>query len=139
MYRVRFHLAAGPHCRHWQVRGPGRSVAYYDPAKVSLVLRGCRLVVRPGAAARVHAAGVKDVCGWIEAETVEAGPPLSPAGVVVKFDPIKSVHWYVGEVVADGATLPVVVTSLRRVVTPSEEGYTPPSEGVPPPPGGLRS
>ena len=133
MYRVRFHLAAGPNFRRWQVRGPGRSVVYHDPDSVSLILRECRLVVRPAAAARVHAAGVKDVCGWIAAESVEAVAPFEAAGASVKFDPITSVHWYVGGMVADGLPLPVLVTSHRRVVSPHRWGGSPLAGGGDPP------
>lgn len=120
MYRVRFHLAAGEHYRHWQVRGPSGSVTYHDPAAVSLTLRGCRLVVRPGAAARVHAAGVKDVCGWIECESVTVTPPLLPFGASVRFNPIESVHWYVGFEVADGLSVGELITTGREVIAPPQ-------------------
>lgn len=126
MIRVRFHLGAGEHFRHWQVRQPGSPPAYFDPAQVSLMLLGCRLVVRPGAAARVHAAGVKDVCGWVECDEVVVMPPTVCEGLAARFNPIDDVHWYVDDQVADGLSVPTLVSVGRKLISPK----CPPQDAV---------
>lgn len=69
MYRVRFHLAKGANYMKWQIR-QGKSVMYVDPSKDSLEMVGCKLINKINRAKKVHAAGVKDVSGWIECERV---------------------------------------------------------------------
>ncbi len=67
MYKVRFHLGAGKHFRHWQVRQPG-GVEYFNPAEVQLVLVNCRLRSNLRAAKKVQERQVRGVCGWLECE-----------------------------------------------------------------------
>jgi len=98
MYRVRFHLARGEHYMHWQVRGNDGSVRYYDPNKYSLELCGCRLVNKINEAQRVHNAGVKNVCGWIECDNFyisDASEELHPIDNLerVRYNPIVDPHW----------------------------------------------
>ena len=113
--RLRFHLAPGEHFRHWQVRS-GSSVEYFDPSKCSLTIRGCRLVVQPGTASRVYRSGVKAVCGWVEFESIEVGPPAAP-GRRLLFNPIDDVHWRLDGEVVDGHRFDVLWTSGREVST----------------------
>lgn len=56
MLTIRFHLASGKHFRHWQVKGVGQ-VRYYDPASVSLLMRGCRLHNRRASADKINRGG----------------------------------------------------------------------------------
>jgi hypothetical protein len=94
---VRFHLLKGKNYRKWQVKvvrgGKKVGVYYLDPAEGNLEMRGCRLVNKLNRAKKVHAAGVKDVSGWIECdEVVDASSPtdgLEP----LYYNPIKDVHW----------------------------------------------
>lgn len=115
-FKVRFHLGAGRHHMHWQVRGPS-GVDYYDPDLRSLVLRGCVLKNRRKVAERVHRSKRRDVCGHVLCESVEAVAPLPPAGAIVHFDPKVAPHWTVeGEDgTQDGREFPVLVSSGRRL------------------------
>ena len=67
-YRVRFHLQRGEHYMHWQVRAYDGSVQYLDPNKYCVEMLGCKLINKKNAAKKVHAAGKKDVCGWVECD-----------------------------------------------------------------------
>ena len=42
------------------------TVKYLDPQKYQIEMRGCTLINKKNAAEKVHAAGKKDVCGWVE-------------------------------------------------------------------------
>ena len=49
------------------------SVAHYmyvDPKESNIEMHGCKLINKKNAAKRVHAAGKKDVCGWVECESI---------------------------------------------------------------------
>ncbi len=74
MYKVRFHLGAGEHYKHWQIRtvckGKPDRVEYEDPSKVQLELVNCTLRSKTGVAKKVLASQVRDVCGWVECEHV---------------------------------------------------------------------
>ena len=66
-YKVRFHLGAGSHFKHWQVKTKD-SISYYDPEKNYIVMNNCRLHNNPKVAEKVLKNQVRDVCGWVECE-----------------------------------------------------------------------
>lgn len=101
MNRVRFHLGEGPHKGYWQVRD-GRSVEYHDPNKTSLVLIGCRLVNRSGAAKRIFCGANKTPCAWIECQSIEARPSQAASGEVVRYNPRIEPNWVFRGSNADG-------------------------------------
>lgn len=120
MYRVRFHLGAGLHHRHWQVKGPD-GVEYHDPENSSLILRNCTLRNRRGVAERVMKSQKRDVCGHVLCESVERLEGVQePAGSVVHFDPKVAPYWTVegSEGPQDGLKIPLLVSSGRRLRMP---------------------
>jgi hypothetical protein len=112
--RVRFHLGAGEHCGHWQIR-TGERVEYVDPCEASLELRGCRLVNRPGLAKRIHDGANKTPCAWIECDSVLTRPCETQAGEPVQFNPRVAPHWLYRGRRADGMEFAVLKTSGRNV------------------------
>lgn len=70
MFKVRFHLAKGKNFQKWQVRH-GRTVAYYDPSQVQLVLKGCTLHNQPATAKKICDGQEKTVCAWVACDSVE--------------------------------------------------------------------
>lgn len=120
MFKVRFHLGAGPHFLQWQVRGP-KSVEYHDPLGCSLVLKNCTLKNNRRVAERVLKSQKRDVCGYILCESVErVEGVLPPEGRVVHFDPKLVPYWTVDglEGVQDGLQIPILVSSGRRLRIP---------------------
>jgi hypothetical protein len=95
MYRVRFHLGAGEHFMHWQVRHPDGRVTYHDPNGESLLLYGCRLRNQRKTAEKIKAGANKTVCAWVEADAVSLHPgvPAAVGGVVVEFNPRVAPYW----------------------------------------------
>lgn len=121
MYKVRFHVGAGVHFRHWQVEGP-KGVEYYDPDKTSLVLRGCRLSNRKSVAEKVFSSQRRDVCGYAVCESVDVIKGVLPAeGQVVHFDPKIAPYWTVEGLDGpqDGIGIPTLYSSGRRLRIPS--------------------
>ena len=66
MYKIRFHLGSGKHCRHWQIKSKDE-VLYFDPYSVQVTMEDC-VLKRTKKAEKVYAAQVRDVCGWVECE-----------------------------------------------------------------------
>lgn len=117
--RVRFHLGAGRHCGHWQIRD-GRRVSYVDPSAASLVMRNCRLANSPGVAKRIHDGADKTPCAWIACDAVESRPAKrSVAGDAVRFNPRVAPHWIVNKQNADGMTFALLTTEGTKVVAPT--------------------
>jgi hypothetical protein len=123
MYKVRFHLAAGAHFMHWQVKDttPGE-IAYYDPAMTDLTLHGCTLRNQPATARKINAGASKTVCAWIDADTVTAWPKSPvPAEWVgdapkVAYNPRIAPHWRdQSGANVDGRRYDVLVTEGRQI------------------------
>lgn len=70
MIKVRFHLGAGPHKGHWQVRYSDGRVAYHDPATTTLILWSAKLRNQPAAARKIYCGADKQVCAWIVAKHI---------------------------------------------------------------------
>lgn len=74
MFKVRFHLGAGIHYKHWQIRtvckGKPDRIEYENPAEVQLELVDCTLRSKTSVAKKVYSKQVRDVCGWVECEHV---------------------------------------------------------------------
>ena len=128
MYRVRFHLQRGPNYMHWQVRGRDGSLRYVRPGDHDVEMTGCTLVSKENAAKRVHAAGVKDVCGWVECESFALhAPGTLPAFHLERlyYNPIRDAHWRRsgdgGDFSWDGCRFATLVTSGRAIFVLEEQ------------------
>jgi hypothetical protein len=119
MYKVRFHLAKGANYLKWQVR-QGRTVVYVDPSKDSLEMVKCKLVNKVNKAKKVHAAGVKDVAGWVECERIMINNE-NPIDNLEKlfYNPIRDPHWRresdSGEFTWDSSEYETLITSGKQV------------------------
>lgn len=92
-FQVRFHLGAGEHFGHWQIKGPG-GVQYRDPAACDLLLLDCQLRNHRGTAERIHAGDHKKVCAWIDcSEVIVTVPGPKPVGLSIHYDPRVAPHW----------------------------------------------
>ena len=102
MFKVRFHLGAGEHYKHWQIRTPRKGqtdlVEYEDPAKVQLELVNCTLRNKTSVAKKVLSSQVRDVCGWVECQHVITTyvDPITVEGLSrVTYDPKIDLYWKV--------------------------------------------
>jgi hypothetical protein len=98
MYKLRFHLANGPHFMHWQLTSPSGEVTYHDPKTFRCMLVGTKLKNRRATAEKIHAGSNKTVCAWIEAEHFflqdefpEVKKELMPQ---VRYNPRVKPHWH---------------------------------------------
>lgn len=99
LYKVRFHLAAGPNYQRWQVRC-GDDVKYYDPEDVTLTMYGCTLRNQRKTAEGIYLGKNKTVCAWIQCEHLKVNSnhesfiPDPKGFVAVQYNPRKAPNWF---------------------------------------------
>ena len=70
MFKLRFHLANGPHKYKWQLKDSEGNVTYVDPAHANFTMTKCKLHNSPKVAEGIYAGKEKTVCSWIECENI---------------------------------------------------------------------
>lgn len=126
-HEVRFHLGAGRHYMHWQVKvmqGRKKVWEYYiDPDIYQVEMVDCELVNKLNKAKKVNKAGKKDVSGWIKCNRVEYvvrnnGLPVDDLERVY-YNPIRDVHWRResdgGEFAWDYSKYSTLITNNKQV------------------------
>ena len=123
-YEVRFHLGSGENYMHWQVKAMcGRKKLqefYYNPAQYQLEMIDCKLINKVNKAKKVHAAGRKDVAGWVECDTVMINNEIGIDNLEkLYYNPIRDVHWRResdhGEFVWDDSQYATLITQDKQV------------------------
>lgn len=123
-YEVRFHLGRGENYLHWQVKAMcGRKKLqefYYNPAQYQLEMLGCRLVNKVNKAKKVHAAGRKDVAGWVECDTLMINNEIGVDNLEkLYYNPIKDIRWRresdCGEFTWDDYEFDTLITNSKQV------------------------
>jgi hypothetical protein len=128
MYEIRFNLGAGANYRKWKIKAYDGSVQYLDPARFQIEMINATLINKKNKAKKVHAAGVKDVCGWIECEDYHlhfAGEAYAVGFEEIKFNPIVRPEWTRGgdDFVAgwDDHEFSCLITDGRKVFVAEEK------------------
>ena len=121
---VRFHLGRGEHYMHWQIKiMQGRKKVdeyYYDPFYYQLEMVGCKLVNKVNKAKKVHAAGKKDVAGWVKCDKVMINNEIGVDNLEkLYYNPIRDVHWRResdnGEFAWDNSEYATLITQGKQV------------------------
>jgi len=98
MYKVRFHLARGKNYQHFQVKDKDGNCEYYNPEKVTLIMKECKLHNQPKASKKIFYWGEnKRPCAWVICEDVIVGiKKENPSSdFELAFNPRKSFCWRV--------------------------------------------
>ena len=90
--KVRFHLGAGEHFKHWKIEYPNGDYQFINPAEQNMVLHGCQLHNRKGTAAGIHAGGEKVVCAWVWCESISMRY-MTDKGIPVSYNPRVYPYW----------------------------------------------
>ena len=124
MFQVRFHLGAGEHYAHWQIKNlKTNDVFYYDPSKVQLVLYDCQLRNNVKVASKICSGeSNKTVCAWVICRTyaVNVGVELSvKLGSFLNYNPRHRPFWtgekHGTDVSIDGETFLNIVSSGKSL------------------------
>lgn len=118
-YRIRFHLAKGENYKKWQVKY-GNFTSYYDPEKIMLVMRNCKLKNNKSLARKIYAGANKSVCAWIEADDINITSvvPIPGEPAEVSFNPKSNPFWICKNEDVDNKTFSILHTIGRKVVCP---------------------
>ena len=109
---------------HWQVKAMcGRKKLqefYYNPVYYQLEMIGCKLVNQINKAKKVHAAGRKDVAGWVRCDTVMINNEIGIDNLEkLYYNPIRDVHWRresdCGEFAWDDSQYATLITQGKQV------------------------
>jgi hypothetical protein len=94
MLRVRFHLANGPHFRHWQLKQieTGR-VIFVDPKDTVLLFRNCTLKNQETVAKKIFNGENKTVCAWFTCDWSRKLPSHPALGDEIMYNPKKCTYW----------------------------------------------
>jgi len=122
MYKVRFHLGAGPNFMNWQIKGPN-NVWYADPKTESLFISDCTLNNNKKIAHKINGGAHKSVCAWVTCGDVLIVKPYEFSGYEdhdsVNFNPRKCTHWVnsVGENI-DGKKFEYIFSRGNKLFVP---------------------
>lgn len=114
--KVRFHLGAGEHFKHWKIEYPNGDYQFINPAEQNMVLHGCQLHNRKGTAAGIHAGGEKVVCAWVWCDEVRMYS-LTTTGVPVSYNPRVYPHWMYNGQNADNMTFDRLQTVGDKLIS----------------------
>lgn len=98
--KVRFHLGAGEHYKHWKIEYPNGDYQFINPEKQNMVLYDCQLHNRKGTAAGIHKGGEKVVCAWVWCESISMRY-MTDKGIEVSYNPRVYPNWMCEGKVAD--------------------------------------
>lgn len=122
MFKIRFNLGSGANFMKWRIENTiTKEVAFHSPDKVMLIMENAQLRNQRGTAQKIHQGKHKEVCGWIDAETVTIlkQPKTTPDLLTMKpvqYNPRISPFWRnENEENIDGKKYDVLVTNASKV------------------------
>ena len=113
--RVRFHLGAGEHFKHWKITYPNGDYQFINPEKQNMIFHDCKLRVQKKTAERIYAGGEKVVCAWIECDWVQM-LDLTSTGQPLSFNPRVTPHWVYGSQIADNFVFSRIQTQGNKLI-----------------------
>ena len=118
-YQVRFHLGAGKHYKHWQIR-QGDNVSYYHPDEVCIMMKQCKLRNRKSVAKQIFAGSHKTVCAWIECDELWLNQHSEIVGQAaqISYNPKVAPYWVQNGEDVDGKVYNLLHTHNRSVYCP---------------------
>lgn len=114
--KVRFHLGAGEHYKHWKIEYPNGDYQFINPEKQNMVLHGCQLHNRKGTAEGIHAGGEKVVCAWVWCDEVRMRF-ITDKGQPVSYNPRVYPHWMYNGQNADNMTFDRLQTVGDKLIS----------------------
>ena len=122
-YKCRFHLGAGEHFLHWRIENvKTKEVKFYNPQQFSFTFLGCFLRNQKATARKINNGANKEVCAWIECDSVIVTPLLDlPLEWIVEnctqvcYNPKITPNWQINGVNADSMKFEKLVTFGSKV------------------------
>lgn len=103
--KVRFNLSRGKNYMKWKVEYPNKTVEYYDPEQVQLILTNAQLRNYKKVAEKIYNGANKSVCAWVLCDSVEIKTTdfkeLNDSFDRIKYNPRIKPNWIINEEIAD--------------------------------------
>jgi hypothetical protein len=101
--KVRFHLGAGKHFKHWRIQYPNGVVQYVHPDSCQLHLIEGELRNGKKTAQKIFDGGEKVVCAWVLCEEVRCRDMIyGLSGEAITYNPRVTPNWVFNGKNADG-------------------------------------
>lgn len=70
-HKVRFNLGRGTNYEKWKITYPDKSVKYFEPSEVIIIMKDCFLRNQKGTSTKIYDGDNKTVCAWVECKQLE--------------------------------------------------------------------
>lgn len=117
--KVRFNLSRGKNYMKWKVEYPNKTVGYYDPEQVQLILTNAQLRNYKKVADKIYNGANKSVCAWVLCDSVEIKTTdfkeLNDSFDRIKYNPRIKPNWIINEKIADNEYMELIISENNKL------------------------
>ena len=117
--KVRFNLSRGKNYMKWKIEYPNKTVEYYDPEQVQLILTNAQLRNYKKVAEKIYNGANKSVCAWVLCDSVEIKTTdfkeLNDSFDRIKYNPRIKPNWTINEEIADNEFMELIISENNKL------------------------
>lgn len=117
--KVRFNLSSGKNFMKWKIEYPNKTVEYYDPEQVQLILTNAQLRNYKKVAEKIYNGANKSVCAWVLCDSVEIKTTdfkeLNDSFDRIKYNPRIKPNWTINEEIADYKFMELIISENNKL------------------------
>lgn len=116
--KIRFNLGRGPRYKKWKISYFDKTVDYYEPNEIVLLMHNAKLISNKQQALTINLGGNKSVCAWVECEKVEIlkeGFDLNRYPEPINYNPRVLPHWEREEMDIDNKQFNALITMGTKI------------------------
>lgn len=117
-YTIRFNLSRGINFEKWKIRYPDKTIEYFNPNDVTIIMEDCFLRNQKGTATKIFNGSDKTVCAWIESESIlikEVGDNKYEITDQIKYNPRINPFWTMNDTNIDGVKIDKIISIDREL------------------------
>jgi hypothetical protein len=111
--KIRFNLERGQYYNQWQISN-GDSSQYLEPDTI-FVLENCTLINKPNIAKKIYNGANKQVCAWIEFDTMTFLTEVTCSPDEIRYNPRENPFWTYKGKNADGQMFDELYVIGRKI------------------------
>ncbi len=117
--KVRFNLSRGKNFMKWKVEYPNKTVEYYDPEQVQLILTNAQLRNYKKVAEKIYNGANKSVCAWVLCDSVEIKTTdfkeLNDSFDRIKYNPRIKPNWTINKEIVDNEFIELIISENNKL------------------------
>lgn len=117
--KVRFNLSRGKNFMKWKIEYPNKTIEYYDPEQVQLILTNAQLRNYKKVAEKIYNGANKSVCAWVLCDSVEIKTTdfkeLNDSFDRIKYNPRIKPNWIINEEIADYEFMELIISENNKL------------------------